>query len=410
MYDIDKIRRDFPMLDNKKMQNKPLIFLDNASTTFKPQCVIDKMNEYYTEMTSNSHRGDYDLCYNIDVEVAKARKEIAKFINSEVNEVVFTSGDTEAINLVAYGYALDNLKKGDKILLSITEHASNVLPWYRICELTGAEVVFVELENKRITVNSVKNAFNKYSNIKLAAFAHVGNVLGYEINAKEIASICHSHGALLLLDGAQSVPHMSIDFKDLGIDFLTFSAHKMCGPTGIGCLVGKYDLLQKMSTFHLGGGMNVKFNKDMGLEVLDAPAKFEAGTLNLSAIMGFGEAVKYISNIGIENIHKHDQELFDYAISKLEKEDKIIIYNKDSRNGIISFNIKGVFAQDEATLLNSKGIAVRSGQHCAKMIDEVIGEPATVRMSTYLYTSKEEVDVFIDALINGGDILDAYFN
>lgn len=410
MYDIDKIRRDFPMLDNKKMQNKPLVFLDNASTTFKPQCVIDKMNEYYTEMTSNSHRGDYDLCYNIDVEVYKARKEIAKFINSEVNEVVFTSGDTEAINLVAYGYALDNLKKGDKILLSITEHASNVLPWYRICELTGAEVVFVELENKRITVNSVKNAFNKYSNIKLAAFAHVGNVLGYEINAKEIASICHSHGALILLDGAQSVPHMTIDFKDLDVDFLTFSAHKMCGPTGIGCLVGKYDLLQKMSTFHLGGGMNVKFNKDMGLEVLDAPAKFEAGTLNLSAIMGFGEAVKYISNIGIENIHKHDQELFDYAISKLEKEDKIIIYNKDSRNGIISFNIKGVFAQDEATLLNSKGIAVRSGQHCAKMIDEVIGEPATVRMSTYLYTSKEEVDVFIDALINGGDILDAYFN
>lgn len=410
MYDIDKIRRDFPMLDNKKMQNKPLVFLDNASTTFKPQCVIDKMNEYYTEMTSNSHRGDYDLCYNIDVEVYKARKEIAKFINSEVNEVVFTSGDTEAINLVAYGYALDNLKKGDKILLSITEHASNVLPWYRICELTGAEVVFVELENKRITVNSVKNAFNKYSNIKLAAFAHVGNVLGYEINAKEIASICHSHGALLLLDGAQSVPHMSIDFKDLDVDFLTFSAHKMCGPTGIGCLVGKYDILQKMSTFHLGGGMNVKFNTDMGLEVLDAPAKFEAGTLNLSAIMGFGEAVKYISNIGIENIHKHDQELFDYAISKLEKEDKIIIYNKDSRNGIISFNIKGVFAQDEATLLNSKGIAVRSGQHCAKMIDEVIGEPATVRMSTYLYTSKEEVDAFIDALINGGDILDAYFN
>lgn len=410
MYDIDKIRQDFPMLQNKKMQNKPLIFLDNASTTFKPQCVIDKMNEYYTEMTSNSHRGDYDLCYNIDVEVSKTRKEIAKFINSEVNEVVFTSGDTEAINLVAYGYVLDNLKKGDKILLSVTEHASNVLPWYRICELTGAEVVFVELENKRITVNSVKSAFNKYSNIKLAAFAHVGNVLGYEINAKEIASICHSHGALLLLDGAQSVPHMPIDFKDLNVDFLTFSAHKMCGPTGIGCLVGKYDLLQKMSAFHLGGGMNVKFNKDMGLDILDAPAKFEAGTLNLSAIMGFGEAVKYISSIGIENIHKHDQELFDYAISKLEKEDKVIIYNKDSRNGIISFNIKGVFAQDEATLLNSKGIAVRSGQHCAKLIDEVIGEPATVRMSTYLYTSKEEVDAFIDALINGGDILDAYFN
>ena len=410
MYDVNKIRKDFPMLQNKKMQNKPLIFLDNASTTFKPQCVIDKMNEYYTKETSNSHRGDYDLCYNIDVEVAKARETIAKFINSDVNEVVFTSGDTEAINLVAYGYGLDNLKKGDKILLSITEHASNVLPWYRICQLTGAEVCFVELENKRITSNSVREAFKKYSNIKLVALAHVGNVLGYEINAKEIASICHSNGALLLLDGAQSVPHMPIDFKDFDVDFLTFSAHKMCGPTGIGCLIGKYDLLQKMSTFHLGGGMNVTFTKDMGLEVLDAPAKFEAGTMNLAAIMGFGEAVKYISDIGVDNIHKHDQELCDYALSKLEKEDKVIIYNKDSRNGIISFNIKGIFPQDEATLLNSKGIAVRSGQHCAKMINEVVGAPASVRMSTYLYTTKEDIDAFVDAVLNGGDILDAYFD
>ena len=410
MYDVYKIRKDFPMLNNKFMQGKPLVFLDSASTTFKPQSVIDAMNRYYLEENANSHRGDYDLCYNIDVEIHKVREKIAKFINSEVNEVVFTSGDTEAINLVAYGYCLDNLKKGDKILISISEHASNVLPWYRICELTGAEMCFVELDNKRITPKSVEDAFNKNKGIKLVAFAHVGNVLGYEINAKEIASIAHSHGALFLLDGAQSVPHVKVDFKDLDVDFISFSAHKMCGPTGIGCLIGKYDILQKMSTFHMGGGMNVKFTKNSEFIALDAPAKFEAGTLNLSAIIGFGAAIDYLTELGIDNIHKHDQELFDYAVSKLEGHDEIIIYNKDSRNGVFSFNIKGVFSQDEATLLNSKGIAVRSGQHCAKMLDEVIGAPATVRMSTYLYTTKEEIDAFVENLINGGDILDAYFN
>ena len=409
MYDVYKIRKDFPMLNNKTMQGKPLVYLDNASTTFKPQVVIDYINKYYTDMNANSHRGDYDLCYNMDVEVAKSREAIAKFVNSDVNEVVFTGGDTESLNLVAYGYALEFLKKGDQILISETEHASNALPWYRICQLTGAEMVFVKLDNKRITVDTVKEAFKENKNIKLVAFAHVGNVLGYTINAKEIASICHKNGAIFVLDGAQSVPHMPTDFKDLDVDFLTFSAHKMCGPTGIGCLVGKYELLQKMATFHLGGGMNVKFNNKGEVIPLDAPAKFEAGTLNLSAIMGFRAAVEYLSSIGMENIHKHDEELFDYALSKLEGHDNVIIYNKDARNGIIAFNIKNVFAQDEATLLNSKGIAVRSGQHCAKMIDDVLGTPATVRMSTYLYTTKEEIDIFVENLINGGDILDAYF-
>ena len=383
MYDLAKIRKDFPMLNNKTMQGKPLVFLDNASTTFKPQCVIDKINYYYTEINSNSHRGDYDLCYQVDVEVNKTRELVAKFINSEVNEVIFTSGDTESINLVAYSYALSHLSKGDKILISLTEHASNVLPWYRICKLTGATVCFADIEVGRVTPETVRKAFKVNKNIKIAAFAHVGNVLGYEIEAKEIAKICHDNGAIILLDGAQSVPHMKTDFKDLDVDFLSFSAHKMCGPTGVGCLIGKYRLLHN---------------------------KFEAGTLNLAGIIGFGEAIKYLMNIGLDNIHKHDEELFDYAISKLENCDHIEIYNKDSRNGIIAFNIKGVFAQDEATLLNSKGIAVRSGQHCAKMIDSVINNIATVRASTYLYTSKEDIDALIENLINGGDILDAYFN
>lgn len=410
MYNLDEIRKQFPMLHNKTMQGKPLVFLDNASTTFKPQCVLDAMNDYYTNYTSNSHRGDYDLCNRVDNEVYKTRQEVASFLNCDVNEVVFTSGDTEALNLIAYGYALNVLKKGDVILLTEAEHASNVLPWYRICELTGAKVKFIELENSKVTLNKVKDAFAQYKNIKIVSLAHIGNVLGYRIDAKEIAKVCHEHGSIFVLDGAQSVPHIKTDFKDLDVDFITFSAHKMCGPTGVGCLIGKASLLEQMSNFHLGGGMNVTFSNDMTYIPLEAPAKFEAGTLNLAGIIGFGEAVRFIKSIGIENIEKHEKELFAYAIRRLESIKDIIIYNKDSNSGIIAFNREEVFAQDEATLLNSKGIAVRSGQHCAKMIDNVINTIATVRASFYLYTSKEDVDALINELEKGGDILDAYFS
>ena len=410
MYNLDEIRKQFPMLHNKTMQGKPLIFLDNASTTFKPQCVIDAMNDYYTNYTSNSHRGDYDLCNRVDNEVYKTRQEVASFLNCEINEVIFTSGDTEALNLIAYGYALNALKKDDVILLSEAEHASNVLPWYRICELTGAKVKFLELENSKVTLNKVKEAFAQYKNIKIVSLAHIGNVLGYKLDAKEIAKVCHAHGSIFVLDGAQSVPHIKTDFKDLDVDFITFSAHKMCGPTGVGCLIGKASLLDKMSNFHLGGGMNVTFKNDMTYIPLEAPAKFEAGTLNIAGIIGFKAAVDFINSIGIDNIEKHEKELFDYAIGRLESISGIIIYNKDCNRGIITFNREGVFAQDEATLLNSKGIAVRSGQHCAKMIDNVIHTIATVRASFYLYTSKEDVDALINELEKGGDILDAYFS
>ena len=410
MYKLDEIRKQFPMLDGSKtMQGHPLVFLDNASTTFKPYCVIKAIEEYYSEYTANHHRGDYDLCYKVDVRVQEVRKKIAEFVNSDVNEVVFTSGDTESLNLIAYGYALTNLKKDDVILLSLEEHASNTLPWYRICELTGAKVAFIELDDKKITANKVKEAFNKYKNIKIVSFAHVGNVLGYEIDAKNIAKIVHEHGAIFVLDGAQSVPHIKTDFKDLDVDFITFSAHKMCGPTGIGALIGKYELLQKMSLFKSGGGMNVKFNKNMEVIPLDAPYKFEAGTLNIAGIIGFGAAIDFINSIGLDAIKEHELELAKYALAKLENCKDIVIYNKNSNSGIIAFNRAGVFAQDEATLLNSKGIAVRSGQHCAKMIDEVIDTVATVRASFYLYTSKSDVDIFVDTLIKGGDILDAYF-
>ena len=409
MYDIYRIRKQFPMLTNDiKMQNKPLTFLDNCSTTFKPQCVIDAMNDYYTKYTSNSHRGDYDLSVNADTLIEEARKEVASLVNCEQNEVVFTDGATGALNLVAYGYGLKHLKKGDEIIISVAEHASNVLPWFRIAELTGAVIKYVPIENGQILAKNLKKVVSK--NTKIISLAHVGNVLGYIADVKEFARIAHENGAIMVVDGAQSVPHLTTDFKDLDIDFLAFSAHKMCGPTGAGALIGKYSLLLDMDPFTSGGGMNSVFKKDGTVDYRLPPFKFEAGTLNIAGILGFGRAVKFIKEIGVDNIHKHDQELIDYAIEKLKDYKDIIIYNKDARNGILTFNIKGVFPQDEATLMNYKGIAIRSGEHCAKLLDNYLDTKATCRMSTYLYTTKEEIDVFIDAIINGGDILDAYFN
>ena len=409
MYDVYKIREQFPMLTSDiKMQNKPLVFLDNCSTTFKPQCVIDAMDEYYTKYTSNSHRGDYDLSVNADTMIENARKEVASFINSEVNEVVFTSGATGGLNLVAYGYALKYLKKGDEIILSVAEHASNVLPWFRIAELTGAVIKYVEIVNGRILPENLRKVVTNKT--KIVSLAHVGNVLGYIADVKEFAKIAHEHGAIMVCDGAQSVPHVKTDFKDLDVDFLAFSAHKMCGPTGVGALIGKYELLQKMDPFTTGGGMNSVFKKDGTVDYRLPPHKFEAGTLNVAGIIGFGRAVKFIKEIGIDNIHEHDHELLEYAIKKLEGYKDIIIYNKDAKNGILTFNIKGVFPQDEATLMNYKGIAIRSGEHCAKLLDNYLETKATCRMSTYLYTTKEEIDTFVEAIINGGDILDAYFN
>ena len=409
MYDVYEIRKQFPMLQNKTMQGKPLVYLDNASTTFKPQCVIDAINEYYKEYTANSHRGDYDLLYKVDTKVDEARATIAKFFHSEVNEVVFTSGDTMALNLVAWGYGHKFLKKDDEIIIDVAEHASNTLPWYKIAELTGAKIVFAPLDEEgKITINGLASVISNKT--KIVALAGTTNVLGYTIDIKEFAKFVHAHNAIFVVDAAQYAPHHPLDFKDSDVDLLTISGHKMCGPTGVGCLVGKYELLEKMDAFLMGGGMNVDFDISPDVEPLPAPRKFEAGTNNIAGILGLAKAAEFLMDLGMENIQKHDEELFDYAIKKLENQKDIIIYNKNARTGIISFNKVGIFAQDEATLLNSKGIAVRSGQHCAKNLHNYLKTKATVRASFYLYTTKEEVDVLIDALINGGDILDAYFN
>lgn len=410
MYDVYKIREQFPMLDGTKtMQGKPLVYLDNSSTTFKPRCVIEAINDYYMNSTANSHRGDYDLLYKMDQKVLATRKTVARFVNCEPSEVVFTSGDTMSLNLIAWGYAFKFLKEGDEIVLSVEEHASNLIPWFEIAHLTKAKVVFVSLDEEgKITIGNLEKVLNNRT--KIVSLANVGNVLGYSFDVKEISDLVHKHDAILVIDGAQSVPHMKTDFKNWDIDLLTFSGHKLCGPTGIGCLVGKYHILDSMNPFLVGGGMNVDFDIETNTIPLNPPEKFEAGTQNLAGICGLKAAIEFIESIGIDNIHAHDVELNKYAVSRLKENKDIIIYNENANNGIVTFNIKGIFPEDESTLLNSKGIAIRSGQHCAKLLHHHIKLKGTCRMSTYLYTTKEEVDAFVDAVLSGGDILDAYFS
>lgn len=394
----------------KLMQGKPLVYLDNASTTFKPDPVIAAITRYYSEETSNAHRGDYDLCYNMDVEVLAARKAVASFIGAEPKEIVFTSGTTGSINLLAYGYGVKHLKQGDEILITEAEHASNVLPWYRVEELTGCKVGFIPLSKEgRLTPENLEKAITPRT--KLVCVAHVTNVLGYVAPLKELAKIAHKHGALLCVDGAQSVPHMKTDVRDLDIDFLSFSGHKLCGPTGIGVLYGKYALLQQMDPFMTGGGMNAKFDMCGDASYLEPPARFEAGTQHLSGIIGLHAAIDYLNAIGIEAISAYESELKRYAVKKLQETGAVTIYNPDSEAGIVSFNVDGVFAQDAATYLNSQGIACRSGQHCAKILNDFLQTIATVRASFYFYTTKEEIDALVAAVAKcKGDYLNAYFD
>ena len=409
MFNPNDFRKDFPMFrNNTLMQGQPLVFLDNASTTFKPDCVIQAVTDYYTKYTSNSHRGDYDLCYHMDEMVLESRKEIASFINCKPEEVVFTSGTTGSLNLVAFGYGAKYLKEGDEILLTQAEHASNVLPWFKVHEMTGAKVNYIPLDERgRLTVENLKKAITPRT--KIVAVAHVTNVLGYIAPIKEIAKVVHEHGAILVVDGAQSVPHVPTDVQDMDCDFLAFSGHKMLGPTGIGVLYGKFPLLVKTDPFMTGGGMNAKFDMCGDVNYLQPPLKFEAGTQNLAGIVGLKAAVQYLKKVDLKALREYEQSLKKYAVEELEKTGNAKIYNAESESGIVTFNIKGVFAQDAATFLNSRGIACRSGNHCAKILIDYLHEVATVRASFYLYTTKEDVDRLVDAVKHGKEFLDAYF-
>lgn len=410
MIDPMKIREDFPMFVNKvTMQGQPIDWLDNASTTFKPYSVEKAVCSYYESHTSNSHRGDYDLCFQMDEKILEARGKVAAFLNADPTEIVFTSGTTNSINLVAFGYGAKYLKPDDEILITQAEHASNVLPWFKVAEMTGCKIGYIPLEKDgRLTSESLQKVINPH--VKLVCIAHVTNVLGYIAPLKEIAAICHQNGALLVADGAQSVPHIKTDVKELDVDFLSFSGHKMLGPTGIGVLYGKFMLLQKTDPFMTGGGMNAKFDMCGDVNYLQPPLRFEAGTQNLEGIVGLGAAIDYLNKVGLDEIQAHEAMLKRYCVEELRKTGAVTIYNPLSEAGIVAFNVDGVFAQDAATYFNSKGIAVRSGQHCAKILIDFLQTVATLRASFYLYTTKEDIDRLVDAVKTCKEgYLNAYF-
>ena len=396
MFDIEKIRKDFPMLQGKQMAGKPLVYFDNAATTFKPYSVIEAVKHYYMEENGSIHRGDYELSYQLSEEYESARAAIARFIHAQENEIVFTSGASASLNLVAYGYGQKFLEKGDVILSSEAEHASNILPWFKAAEVTGATVEYIPLTDEGVmTVESFRKAM--HSKVKVVTIANISNVLGHQVPIKEITRIAHEFGAVVIVDGAQSVPHIRTDVKDWDIDFLAFSAHKMLGPTGVGILYGKYELLDQMDPFMLGGGSNARFDICGNIKLKEPPFKFEAGTPAIEAVLGLKAAVEYLEELGMDTIETYEHELRKYMMEQLNQLDHIHVYNPNAATGIVTFNVKGVFAQDAASYLNAQGIAVRAGNHCAKILMDVLKTSETVRASIYFYNTKEEVDTFIAA-------------
>lgn len=395
MFDINAIRNDFPMFKN----NPDLVYFDSSATSFKPYSVINRVLNYYSFLNANIHRGDYDISFKVSKMYEDTRITVKKFINAEnESEIVFTSGDTESLNLISYGFLNNYLNEGDVILTTLEEHASSVLPLFRLLKEKGVVVKYIQLnDDGTFNMDNYEKAFDK-TNVKFVQLAYVSNVLGYINPIKDIVTVAHAHGALVSIDAAQAVSHIKIDVQDLNIDFLSFSAHKMCGPSGVGVLYAKKELLDAMSPLNLGGGANARFEKDGSIILKNAPYKFEAGTPNIEGVLGLDEAVKYLMNVGMDNIYTYTKELNRYMLDKLSKLDNIVIYNKNATTGIVTFNFKDIFAQDAATYLNSKNICVRSGNHCAKILKNVINTDDTIRASLFFYNTKEEIDRFIEVV------------
>ena len=376
-------KNDFPM------KEKNIIYFDNAATTLKPYRVIDKINEYYTEYSANSHRGDYDISFKVDDEIDYTRENVKMFINAKrKEEIIFTKNTTDSLNTIVFGFFLNYLKDGDEIILSSSEHASNILPWMILSIKKNVKIVFVDSVNEKLQISDLINK------TKVISLAQITNVSGDKRDIKTICEIAHKNNILVVVDAAQSAPHMKIDVQDLDADFLAFSAHKMCGPTGVGVLYGKYELLKKMIPFTYGGGMNLNYN-ERSLQLAEIPYRFEAGTPNIAGIIGFGEAIDFINEIGIENIERHEKYLRKYLIKELEKIPYVKIYNKDCEGSTVIINVEGVMSGDLGLYLNTNGICVRSGKHCAKMGDN---KEDTVRISLYFYNTYEEIDYLIKAL------------
>lgn len=392
-------REDFPFLFNN------ITYLDNGATTLKPLSVVKKIEEYYTEYTANAHRGDYKTSLKVDTEYELARNKVQKFLNAKSRkEIVFTSGATESLNYIATGFFSNILEPGDEILITKSEHASNVLPWFRLAKELNLKVNYIPLDaNYYVTIENVKKSITK--DTKVISLAMVTNVIGDLRPIKKIAKIAHENDAFLVVDGAQSVPHMKTDVQDLDCDFLAFSGHKLCGPTGIGVLYGKEELLSNMEPINLGGGMNESFDNINEVYLKDLPTRLEAGTPNIAGAIGLGAAIDYLTNIGMDNIYNHEHELRQYLINKLVDLKHIDIINLEADTGIIAFNVDGIFSQDVAVYLDKYNICVRAGNHCAKILKDAVGVRNTCRVSLYLYNTKDEIDRLVELLSDKNRIL-----
>lgn len=383
-----------------------LIYLDNGATTFKPKQVINKVVDYYTNYTANCHRGDYDISQKVDFEYESTREVVRKFINADSREeIIFTSGTTESLNMIIFSFMRHYLKKGDEVLITKAEHASNVLPWFELEKEMGIVVNFIPLtRDYKVTLDNVKAVTTNKT--KVISLAYITNVIGDVRPIKEISEFAHQNNILLCVDGAQSVPHMKTDVLRDDIDFLAFSAHKMLGPTGVGVLYAKKKFLEVMPPFKYGGGMNIKFESTKELEYKEVPLRFEAGTQNIAGVLGLKAAIEYIESIGIEKIREHEIKLREYLIKRLKEVFNVTVYNEASESGIVIFNLDKIFAEDTANYLNHYHICVRAGNHCTKMIKDDLGVKNTCRISLYLYNTFEEIDKLIDVLKNSKNIYD----
>ena len=392
---MNELKQDFQLL-----KNKDIAYLDSGATTQKPIQVINAVKEFYEKYNANPHRGAYSLSMEATEVYENTRDKIQKFINAKHREeIIFSKNATESLNLLAYSYGLDNLKENDSVVISIMEHHSNLVPWQKICKMTKSKLNYMyinddfEIEDEEIE----KKITDK---TKIVGIAHVSNVLGTVNNIEKIIKIAHKKGAIVIIDASQSIPHMKIDVQKLDADFLVFSGHKMLAPLGIGVLYGKKELLKDMNPFLMGGDM-IEYVHEQDTTYAPLPNKFEAGTQNVEGVIGLGAAIDYIENLGYEKIEEIEKELLGYAREKLSKLDYLTLYitpNEENHSGVISFNIKGVHPHDVSSILDSKGVCVRSGNHCAQPLMRYLGLDSTCRASFYFYNSKEDVDRIVDAL------------
>lgn len=394
---IQDIRSMFPIL-NQEVNGRPLVYLDSAATSQKPVTVIETLDRYYREYNSNVHRGVHTLGTKATDAYENAREKVRKFINaSSIQEIIFTRGTTTAINTIAESYGRDNLVEGDEIVITYMEHHANIIPWQQIAKRTGAKLKYIPLqEDGSIDLKDVEATVTEQT--KIVSVMMVSNVLGTINPIKEITEIAHRNGAIMVVDGAQAAPHMKIDVKDLNCDFLAFSGHKMCGPTGIGVLYGKKALLEKMEPVETGGEM-IDFVDLYESTWKELPWKFEAGTPIIAGAVGLGAAIDFLEDIGLDNILEYEHNLANYAMERLSEIEGLTIYGPKHRAGLVTFNIEDVHPHDVATVLDADGIAVRAGHHCAQPLMKWLKVSATARASFYLYNTEEEIDKLVEGLI-----------